>query len=361
MGKTRSKRIVYTLSILILIAGPTIAQEIDDAGVIIRVGTDDASLLMREYLSPFAKGFGTGVNTGWFNSASNHEKFGFDITVNASTVFVPGSDQEFDVRELEFSRLQWDRTSTPITPTLSGDDEVSTSRLIIRENGVTIDDIIMPEGSGYNFVPVPMIQASLGLPVNTQVTLRYSPQIDIDTYGSIKLFGLGVKHGINQWLPGGNLLPFKLAVQAGFTNLDVDGVLEVEPEETADNNPYPPNEWDNQEIVTSTKAFTANAIISKDLSLITFFGGVGIESATMEITAKGQYPIEVLNDDTPDPSDTTIESIAGEDIIDFTIDSENSIHALAGLRFKVLIFEIAGSYTFAQYSMAQASIGFSFR
>lgn len=360
-GYTLLKGILCIVGLLIFTVKPASAQEIDDVGIIISAGTNDASLLAREYLSPFANGFGSGLNAGWFNSAKSHNKFGFDIKITPSLVFVPGSDQTFDVRNLQsqFERLEWDNTSTPITPTLNGDENVATSRFVIRESGLEIGAFNMPEGSGFNFVPAPMIQASVGLIANTDLTLRYTPELNFDTFGRIKLFGVGVKHGINQWLPGGNLLPVNLAVQAGFTSLDIDGNLDVQPDGTADSDPFPASTWEGQEIVTSTNAFTANAIVSKDLPIISIFGGVGIESATMEIVAKGQYPIEVFDEN--NPGLTTIESIDGRDLIDFKIDSDNSVHALAGLKFKLAVFEISGSYTFATYPMAQASIGFSFR
>jgi len=41
--------------------------QFEDSGEILRSGTNDANLLMEEYMKPFAKGFGAGLNSGWVN------------------------------------------------------------------------------------------------------------------------------------------------------------------------------------------------------------------------------------------------------------------------------------------------------
>lgn len=345
-----------------LVSTPAKGQ-ISDVGAIIQAGANDASLLAREYLAPAGKGFGAGLNAGWFNSAKTHQTLGFDISIKASLAIVPDSDKEFDVTGLSFQRLELESGSPTTTPTLAGDSDAARSSFVIREtvggNTYTIGNFTMPEGTGVGYVPTPMIQASVGLIKNTDVTLRYFPEYENEEYGRISLFGLGVKHELNQWLPGGKLLPVDISVQAGFTNLEVDGNLDVPMPSADDNGGYTAADFEGQKITTKTSGWTANVIVGKTLPILSVYGGVGIESATMEIKTVGNYPVEVP--DTNNPGQTTIESIAGEDLFNFEIESDNKVHALAGIRIKLAFLTISADYTLSKYPMANAGIGFSFR
>ncbi|MDX1670979.1 MAG: DUF6588 family protein [Balneolaceae bacterium] len=357
---------LFALLVFFFNQNPVNAQQIDDIGIIIQSGADDANILAQEYLNPFGKGFGAGLNSGWFHNAKPHKKFGFDITVNASLALVPSSYENFSAAAVNsrLSRLQWDQASPDQTPTINGSKNVTTSRFTITEQGQNLGGFEMPTGTGFQFVPSPMIQASVGLIANTDVTLRFLPEYTNDEFGRIKLFGVGLKHGINQWLPGGKLLPVDLSVQAGFTTLEVDGNLSLTPQDfqqQPDSNPFPASEWEGQKVTTSTNAFTANALVGKKLPFISFFAGVGFQSATMEVETVGNYPIPVPDESTADPTDTTVESLAGEDILNFEIESANSVHALAGLTLKLAFFQISGSFTVSEFPVAQASVGFSFR
>ena len=50
---------------------------------------NQANKLIESYFSPLAESYGTGLNSGWYNTAKPHKLFGFDLTFNLNTVIIP--------------------------------------------------------------------------------------------------------------------------------------------------------------------------------------------------------------------------------------------------------------------------------
>jgi len=377
----RSGLIASLVMVLMLLSGAPRAQaQIGDAGEILRAGAGDATLLMENYLKPFGAGFGANLNAGWVNMARPHQPFGFDLRVNAGLAFVPSSDRLFNVNNVAFQELQL-LSGSAATPTISGDDFTDTrlGRNFTYEDPNTGQNVteelysfMMPEGIGFPYVPAPMVQLTVGAVMDTDVSFRYFPSTQIDDVGSIGMFGIGAKHGLNQWLPGGNTLPVDLSVQLGYTRLTMDASFEVLPDidgETHVPQGYESNaaRWRNQGMDFVASGFTGNVLVGKTFPVLSLFGGLGFQSSNVSITTPGSYPITVPNENydpnaasgSPNSKPKIVESI--ESPIDLSLDGENSVHALAGFRIRLSLLTISGSYTLAKYPVANVGVGFSFR
>ncbi|MDZ7715428.1 MAG: DUF6588 family protein [Balneolaceae bacterium] len=348
---------------------PVLAQ-FGNAGEILRAGKADANIIMKEYLKPIGEGFGTDLNSGWFSTAKTHATLGFDITVNASLAIIPNSGQAFDITGLNLQEVEL-VSGGPKTPTVAGDDNTDVVLGSQTNNPVTgqrLFEFDMPEGSGFPYVPAPMIQASVGVIKKTDVTLRYLPKINLPNDAEVNLFGLGVKHEITQWLPGGNKLPIDLSVQAGFTNLSSSIDFEVLPEVDNDTkNEFSASTWEGQKAKISSDAFTLNAIVGKTLPVISVFGGVGYQTSTVKISTPGSYPLVVPNDDynpaagPSDPNSNTKKIAKVDEPLNLKYDENGGMHVLAGFRLKLLFFNISGSYTLSENPVAQVGVGIGIR
>lgn len=368
------KNITKSLCAVMLLsfaATSTAYAQLGDAGEILRGGADDANLLLDSYLSPYAEGFGANLNTGWFNQAKAHGTLGFDISLNVAAAIVPTSSQTFNVSELALSELEIISGSNS-SPTIAGDEASTTTMGITYTNPQSGQEEVLtsfdiPGGVGFPYVPSPMVQASVGIIKDTDVTLRFVPEVDINPIeGSVGLFGFGVRHGLNQWLPGGKLLPVDLAVQFGYTTFNANSAFNVDPETGSDiYNPYNASQWEGQGMDMETSATTINAIVGKNLPFIAVYGGLGFESSTTTITTPGSYPITSINPDydpqqnTEETREKIIESINAP--IDLEIKGSNNIRAFAGFRLSIAILRISASYTLSNYSSANVGIGFGFR
>jgi hypothetical protein len=349
---------------------------LESSGEFIRAGVEDAELLLGEYLKPFGKGFGPGLNSEWVHSAKPHSTLGFDISVRAGLAVVPQIDKSFDVTDLTFNKLEYadDPGDSPITPTVNGVSEQGPRMLAQTEvtlpNGstqqATLADFNMPEGTGFNYVPAPTIQAGVGIIKDTEVIIRYMPPVDLGFDGSVNLMGGGIKHGINQWLPGGNLIPVDFSIIAGYTSLNVNVNLDVNPNvDSNTRNPYEnqPETWEGQEIKMNSNSFNIMALVGKNLPVISLYGGVGLESSTLDLNMEGSYPV-TAPDDPNDPNYEAgkykvVEKV--DDPISLSFDGANSLKAMAGLRLRLAIFSINADYTIGNYSVASLGVGISFR
>lgn len=352
--------------VLIIIATPLKAQ-LDNAGEILRAGQEDANTLLKEYFKPVGKGFGTDLNTGWFNTAKTHGTLGFDISINASVARVPGVDRSFDVRNIDLDELEYIE-GDPITPTAFGGDESGPTMGAYEDYDPTspgeelVFDFEMPRGTGVPYVPAPMVQAGVGLIKGTDITARYVPPLSLPSDIKLNLWGVGIKHEITQWLPGGQLIPVDLSLQAGFTKLNSSVGFTVNPEEGADiENNYPDNTWNGQKAELSSDAFTINALIGKTLPFISVYGGFGYETSAVNLSTPGSYPITVPNEDYPEQSAQSKEVEKIDNPIDLSYSGNSSFRGLIGTRIKLAFFNITASYTLSKYPVGQVGVGFSFR
>jgi len=372
-------------------ATPAQAQ-LGNIGDLLQAGKEDANKIVEAYMAPMANAFGAGLNTGWILNANAHSGFlpiplpGFSLQLRASGTMIPTDDQRFDLTALGLSsNISFPGSTT--SPTIAGDDQ-DKGQIRVSQNvtytdpvsgnviteSVPIADLTLPEGLGVPYIPAPMVQAGIGLLFDTDLTVRYFPKTDFGDYGSVELIGASIKHGIDQWIHGGGLLPVNITLQAGFTqfkssvNLDlkpIDLITDANRSQVA-NYSYGSGYFDNQGIQFETTSWTVNAVVGKKLSLLIVgvgaYVGAGIESSETILKMNGNYPLLVVNDN-------VTEFIQGETLkvtdisnpIDLTFSGTNSIRLLGGVRVSLGIFDFFGEYTYAKYSSANVGFAISFR
>ncbi len=359
------------LAVLLFMPPKDAYAQFDDLGEILRAGTNDSNLLLESYVSPFANGLGANLNTGWTNSARPYRTLGFDLKFSAALSFVPGNDEIFDVEDLvpQFDQLEL-FSESGITPTVAGGDDLARANLgrtfINPATGQEeiLFDFDMPRGDGWNLIPTPMVQATVGIPRDTDVSLRFVPTISVpDTDAELNLFGLSVKHGINQYLPGGKVLPIDLSLQLGYTKLSVDLPVSVEPESGGDiRDDFPATNWVGQNIEMGASSYNVNLLVGRSFPIVSVFAGLGYQSSNVTAKARGSYPITVVNEEYDGVNDArprAIEEIV--DPVDLDIEGRNSVHALAGFRVRLAFVAISGSYTISDYPVANVGVSLSFR
>lgn len=350
--------------------------QLGSAGEILRTSTADANLLFENYFKPLGRGFGANLNSGWVNTAKPYKKFGFDLRVDASLALVPDADEIFNVANIGLSE-NVEIIGNPITSTAVGGVngptlrrvETVTDPMTQQEFETELFSFELPEGYGTPLVPSPMIQLTVGFIKDTDVTLRLIPTIDVPGVDDLEvgLIGFGIKHGLNQWLPGGDLLPVDISIQGGFTNFDAEIGFEVlpdvDPNDPNTENPFSDDVWQGQRAELKTNAFTGNLLIGKTFPVLSLWGGVGFQSSTVSVTTPGAFPVTVPNEEFQSDPATNKPFIVTrvDDPIDFDIDGANTIHGMAGLRIRLAIFAISASYTLSNYNIANVGVGFSFR
>jgi hypothetical protein len=309
------------------------AAQIENVDALLRGGTADARTLIDAYLAPGVTGFETGLNTGWTGAAKPHSVLGFHLRIGATLSRVPSSDRTFTLLPGDLTTLTLENGEIGSSPTVAGEEDAPTYQLGLP-SGSTIS---MPEGSGFSFAPTPVIEAGIGIVRDTEVMLRLVPSVGVvDNYGTVSLFGAGVKHGLNQWVPGRTPLPVDVTAMVHYTRFDLDADLE---------------ESGNQRLEWGTDTWAVTALVGKSIPVVSVYGGLGVETAATEIAMKGTYEIE---------NDQGIPATV-EDPLSISFDRNTSLRALGGVRIRLGFTALYLEGTLANYSSLTAGLGLSVR
>ncbi len=328
----------------------------------LRSAPADGAKYIQAYLSPWASAFGSGLNGGWYNTAKPHKFGGFDITTNISVGMVPTSAETFDVTKLGLSSALT-VTGTGIASTAAGPKTSTTTMSFNDPSGVSLASFSTPKGSALKYIPVPMAQVGLGLPLGTELKFRFIPKISIGD-GNISLWGIGLVHSLVQYLPGNKLLPFDVSLFGGYTNLKSNIPLSLQPDAAVAQNytsPYS-NVFAKQNLSFNESALNISLIASLNLPVVTLYGGLGYCKTQTEIKVQGNFPTPVLvATPTPHVEYNNSGVKKGSDFPDIDIKNFSGLRANIGLRIKLAVITIHADYTKAQYNVYSAGLGVSFR
>ena len=284
-----------------------------------------AEKLIEAYFTPMAGSFGAGLNSGWYNTAKPHSLGGFDLTFTLNTVIIPNSVKTFNIADAGGTTF----TSTENeASTIFGSSDATTMTYNNNSTGLGVD-FEMPGGLKTPAVPLPMIQAGIGLIKNTAIDIRYMPMLNVGNNINVNLFGVGVKHDLLQWIPGiGDAIPMSLSLQGGYTSLNTE--LKIL----------------GQEVSLKTKATTINLVASKKLLMVTGYVGLGYNSATTTFTTDANFDLD---------------GIQFDEKVEVAFESNNNLRTNIGLRLNMTVVTIQADYTFAEYPTATLGLGVSLR
>ena len=241
------------------------------------------------YLKPFVNSFGAGLNSGHYTSAKTIIPFMPSLSLGSSMVLVPSSDESFWVKDL------------------NGNETVKTAT-IFGNKGTSP----YPNGANISMLPVPQATVSLGLPAGNEIMLLWLPETSIDkNIGKFSLWGIGAKHSIDQYL--GKFFPVHLALQGMYQNAEVANVMKID-------------------------AWNVNLIASKNLIIISVYGGLGYEQTNFDI--KYNY----VNGSKQK----------------FKMTADNDIKMTLGAEYNILIVGIYADYTIANTPSINAGLKVGF-
>lgn len=355
MRKSINLLIISALSVIVTVNS---SAQIKDVATMLSGSTKDAEALLQAYLKPYANAFGADLNGGWYNTAKPHSLLGFNITASLSAAFIPKADREYDASKLGLTGTVTGTTSQ----TVAGKKESGQTITYPSLGGLSYKT---PKGTNWGIIPAPMFQLGIGIVKETDLTFRYVPNMNVGDFGSVGLWGIGVKHSLKQYIPGIKMAPFfHLSVFLGYTKMKTDVKMSFKPADYNDLlDPDPVDNttkaFDNQKMAMEFKGFTGNILASFDLPVVTFYGGVGISSTNASLKLTGDYPLPSLNgsqveitDGVTNPINIKMKSKDG---------SATKPRLNAGIKFKMGIIHLHFDYTYANYSVVTTGLGISFR
>jgi hypothetical protein len=330
------------------------AQELES----ILLASDDASKLTESYVNPAMKGLLYSLNSGWFSTGETHKKFGFDISLVASASFVPSSEEIFTFNSDDYNYLSLPNGESSLPTLMSNNASETVVEVQVPIQGTNtfkVAQFEMPGGISddlpANAVPAPMIQAGIGLPLKTDIKLRYLPKLNFDDSIDASLIGLGLQHDLMQYFGPLDKLPLNVSVLAAFTNMDVSYQIE----EQSNNNVY----VTDGEALFELSAWTVQAIGSLDFKIVTLYGSLGYNNGTSSLKMKGTYTYSYdLEDSNGVGLGTITESLTDPINLDFEAEG---LRGTLGARLNMAWFKIFADYTLQEYNTLTLGLAFSFR
>ncbi len=324
----------------------------------LRSGATDGLTYIKSYIAPWTNAFGAGLNGGWYNTAKPHKLGGFDITFGINAGFVPSSATTFDVSKIGLTTL----TGTGMASTVAGPDKEGPT-LTATKGGITLTSFKTPPGANWKIIPVPTLQAGIGLPFGTELKVRYMPKINISD-GDISLWGVGLVHSLMQYMPGNKLLPFDVSLFGGYTKLKGNVPLSLQPQEGSPTNYSTYNSaisFQDQNMSATITAMNVGVIASLNIPVLTVYGGLGYTKTSTEIKLTGNYPLPTLN-----PAISVTEAVYEDAGVvngfkPFEMKNFSGLRANIGLRVKLAVVTIHADYTRANYNVISTGLGISFR
>lgn len=327
---------------------------------LIQSGPADATKLVQAYGAPLFKGLGTGFNSGWYNSAKPNKLLHFDLRISASAAFVPASDPTFDVTKIGLSNnVRPHDPSQTIAQTFAGNKNISGPLLdIYDDNGQKVASFNMPSGK-LGFIPAPQVQLTVGLVQNTDLTIRGIPTVTIGGDNNISAIGFGLRHDLIQDFAGkraARLIPFDLAVAFGYSHMNMNVGLNVQPDQGAQpKDSQQSTDFSDQHVAATFNNFMAEVIFSKKLAIFTPFAAVGYNNTHTAFGIVGNFPITTGETFTGTPTYTSYSNP-----ININETSISGFRADVGFELTPGFFRFFVSGSLAQYSSVNAGIGFGF-
>ena len=343
---------------LVIISSASMAQlgNVD----FLKSGGVDGGKIIKAYINPWVNAFGAGLSGGWYNTAKPHKLGGFDLTTSIDVGIVPTSEETYNVANLGLTTL----TGSGTASTVAGPDKAGPA-LTKTVGGFTIPAFTLPKGINWRYIPAPVLQLGLGLPLGTEVKVRYLPKINLDK-GNITLWGVGLMHSIMQYIPGNKLSPFDLSIFGGYTKLEGNLKLTMNPDPAiplAAGYTFPTNAFADQNLKLTVSAYNVSAIASVNLRVITFYCGLGYNKTSTDIKISGNFPLPAADPATL-PTGIRYNStslLKGTDIIIPSFKNDPNLRANIGFRLKLAVITIHADYTRALYNVVSVGLGISFR
>jgi hypothetical protein len=353
--KILSRNLLKTLAVFFLLPLAIQAQDISE---LVKSGPGDATKLAQAYLAPGFKGFGFGMNSGWYTSAKAKKLGRFDLYFAQGTIAYPSTaDQTFDLKTLGLSSKTTFNNANSITPTAFGDDRAGAEITLKDNNGNTVGSFNMPKSVGINFVPSPQIQATVGIIKNTDISLRYTPEISLGDYGQLQVLGFAVKHEITRlFIPkkAKKLIPIDIALAFGYNQLTYDYNIAVA-DQLDDRNT---GQDLKQRVEAKLSGYTFDAIVSKKLSVLTGFASIGYNTAKTELNLLGDYVVRTGAPTITDPTASNPDKFSTfKDPVKINQTDIEGLRGNVGLSLNLAFLRLKAAYSIGEYQAFTAGLG----
>lgn len=207
------KTFLFRFSLLFILFSPFISSAQNDVELFV----NDMLLIADEFATPAAEGAAYLSGAGWFSSAEDLELWELEVSVLANFLFVPEKKKTNSVASANYRTFDIQGAQTANIPTAFG-----TATEVVFEGEILGEQFEFDaiDGVNKNFLAHPFLQASIGLPYGTDLTVRILPETTIDEV-AFSTYGVGLKHNFNQYFLNPQPNDFQFAALVAYSKYDV--------------------------------------------------------------------------------------------------------------------------------------------
>ena len=305
----------------------------------------DSKKIFERYLNPLMKGAIYSTNSGWYNTAKVHKKLGVDLSLRINTSFVPSADRTFSIIDLDYIT-----TDANNLPTIAGDNRQENLFITIPNDGIYPEistTVKAPKGIKSKLplgsIPAPVLQLGVGIPLDTEIVLRYSPEYHRNGV-DMSFKGLGVKHNLLQYFGPIDKFPLNVSAFASYSNMDIDYDIQS----------FGSGEGEGQVAQFNLNNYNLLLLASVDLLIFNVYSSFGYSGGNSSFKLLGEYNLE-YNSDSGLPITKSL-----TDPIDMSFNA-SGYKTTIGAKFKFLVFSAFADFTFQEYNTLSAGISVNFR
>tara|TARA_B100001287_G_scaffold228405_1_gene198528 strand:+ start:108 stop:1124 length:1017 start_codon:yes stop_codon:yes gene_type:complete len=335
-----------TIFLLIASTQLTFSQGLSGVESFILASDQDKNLLANNYFNPLFKSMQISMSEGWARSAKTHKKFGFDIAFFGSGIAIPNSQKVSSTFGFESVVA-----NGPTSPTIFG-NESNTENIVnffSAEQGTNLNTTFQSP-NGYSSILssgrllLPNIQGSLGLPLKSEIIIRYMPKVSFKG-AEFTAFGVGLKHSISQYFSLSKVTPLNLSVLLSSAKM-VGNYPLAESSQISGS---------NQSIDLDISSSTFGLIGSADLKIVSLYASISQVLSKSSFNVNGTYDISYFTD----PGNIPIE-LSVVDPIDIS-SKMNYLRKNIGLSLNFPLLKFFVDYSVQDYSTINAGLAFSVR
>lgn len=316
----------------------------DNLGRLLASGIEDTKTFATDYLRPGTQASVFNLSNGWFQSAKVKDVLGFEFSIIGNAAVNLEDHQSFNMNTADYQNIQFvDGSTEKNVSTLLGHNPEPVDVYLEYDTplGKRQVEVTLPDGlaaAGVNFVPSAFLQARLGIFKGTELKARFFPKINYDNVEA-ELYGAGIQHEITSWLSMD--LPVRISGIAAYTRMN--GAYDFTEQSYLDG--------ENQRVKTNMDSWLFSGIVSTDLPVINFYGGIGYMTGSSDTAMLGTYIVE---------DETTGYTIAEVEDPFTIVDDISGMKANLGVSLKLGFFSLTGDYSFQEYDSVSVGLHLGF-
>ncbi|WP_066628546.1 DUF6588 family protein [Labilibacter marinus] len=290
-----------------------------------------------EYLKPLAQMMNSNLKSGWYTTAKTHRFMGFDVDLNFSVTQTPTNKRGYYLSEIpDFNQYYTVKDgSFSIAANVAGVTN-SNPEVKSKENG---REVLLPKGESVDRLSLPVITGGIGLPYNTEIRLKLMPYLNKSDIGKVSQYGLGIKHGIKDYIPVLEDIPtLSLSVFGAYSF--ASNTLDVE---------YPSAVSSNQLLKGVVSGYSGKLLVGIDVPVLSAYMGIGYGSTNVDYNLKGLYFVGDVNLEQEEQDPISVSYKYGEFQFDI------------GVKAKLGFVDLFVGYTPGEYGTFNIGAGVAFR